>query len=87
MIKMMQRMKRTLQSKKKQTHFILFYSSWCIKVRNKKAIEKSIKFKNAEDITSKTNNEIKIIDSFENKHKKIIKKLTSDRRHDLFREI
>ena len=86
MTKMMQRIKRALQSKKKQTHFIFLYSSWCIKVRNKKAIEKSIKFKNVENITLKTNNEIKIINSFENEHEKIIKKSASDWRRDLSRK-
>ena len=87
MTKMMQRMKRALRLKKKQAYFILFYPSWCIRVRNEKTIEKSIKSKNAENITSETNNEIEIIDSFENEHKKIIKKSISDRRRDLLRGI
>ena len=87
MTKMMQRMKRALRSKKKQTHFIFLYFSWCIKIRNERTIEKSIKFKNAKNITSKANNEIEIIDPFENEHKKIIKKSASDRRRDLSWEI
>ena len=87
MTKMMQRMKQALRSKKRQTHFILLYFSWCIKIHNKRAIEESIKSKDAENITSKTNNEIEIIDPFENEHKKIIKKSISDRRRDLPREI
>ena len=87
MAKVMQRMGRALRSGKGQAHFILLYPSWCIGVRSGRAIEGSIKPKDAEDITPEANSEIEIVDPFENEHKKIVKKSAPDRRRDLPRGI